>query len=241
MFRGRKLVVAALVIVLAAACAAFAQPETEKTQDYSKDLIRFHVIANSDSLEDQLLKRQVRDAILEQVGDKFKDAESVTEARDIVQANLGEIEKAGEQEIAFRGKNYPIDAQLGDFDFPAKTYGGFSLPSGNYEAVRVVIGEGNGENWWCVLFPPLCFVDISNSVSTEPEVKKVSKDVENMEDSDGSEVTDPEHATSTEGLQEEDAEPVIQLRLKLFEVFNRSEGFMAKWHKETNDTLYVKN
>jgi stage II sporulation protein R len=233
MFRVRKLIAAALVLVFTAACGAYALPEEKKNQDYSKDLIRFHVIANSDSLGDQQLKRQVRDAILEQVGDKFKAVQSVAEAREIVLANLGEIEAAAEREIALRGRDYPVKASLGHFDFPAKTYGSFSLPAGNYEAVRVVIGEGQGENWWCVLFPPLCFVDISNSVSTEPEVRKVSKDMDEAvaEEGEPSPEQDP---------QEAEAEPVIQLKFKLFEVFNMKGSLLAEWRKETNDTLYAK-
>lgn len=232
MFRVRKLVAAALVLVFTAACGAYALPEAEKNQDYSKDLIRFHVIANSDSLGDQQLKRQVRDAILKQVGDEFKDVHSVAEAREIVLANLGEIEEAGKQEIALRGRDYPVKANLGHFDFPAKTYGSFSLPAGNYEAVRVVIGEGQGENWWCVLFPPLCFVDISNSVSTEPEARKVSKDLEEA-------VAEEDQPSPEQDAQEAEAEPVIQLKFKLFEVLNRPGSFLAKWYKETNDTLYA--
>lgn len=228
----KKILTAMLVVVAALSLTALAVPKASGGKDLSQNLIRFHVIANSDSLEDQQLKNNVRDAILDQVGERFKDAETVGEARNIVFASLSDIETAARKEIARKGKEYPVKAQLGQFDFPAKSYGRFTLPSGNYEAVKVVIGEGKGANWWCVLFPPLCFVDISNSVAVEPEAKKVSKDIPNHEASQ-----EKEEITG----YELEAQPVIQFRFKLFEVFHRSRDLMVRWQDENEDKLFVKN
>ena len=154
------------------------------------------------------------------------------DARNIVLASLSDIETAARKEIARKGKEYPVKVQLGQFDFPAKTYGTFSLPSGKYEAVKVVIGEGKGANWWCVLFPPLCFVDISNSVAVEPEAKKVSKDMPQEEVSQES-----EEATD----YEPEVQPTIQFRFKLFEIFHRSRDFMVRWQDENKENMFVKN
>ena len=214
----KKIVAAVVTVVLLLACTAMVVPQGAVEKDLSKDLIRFHVIANSDSDQDQALKREVRDAILHKVGDRFGKAETVEDARNIVLNSLEDIEAAAREEIALEGREYPVKAQMGHFDFPAKSYGSFTLPEGNYEAVKVVIGEGKGANWWCVLFPPLCFVDISNSITTQPEVTKVSK---NLEKSEAVEVT--EDASSYEG----EAEPVIQFKFKLLEVFDFSRDFIA--------------
>ncbi|MQL53571.1 stage II sporulation protein R [Desulfofundulus thermobenzoicus] len=139
-----------------------------------QQLIRFHVIANSDSAEDQALKYRVRDAIVRAMTPLFKEAASIDQAREIVRANLGYMRQLAEGEIRAAGRDYPVAVYLGHYQFPAKTYHlaaagnpgestDLTLPAGEYEAVRVVIGRGAGANWWCVLFPPLCFVDLEST------------------------------------------------------------------------------
>jgi stage II sporulation protein R len=127
------------------------------------ELIRFHVIANSDSEMDQALKRKVRDLVVQQMTPEFAKAKNLTEARAVAKEHLAEIQAIAGKEVEAWGKSYPVTVQLGRFDFPVKSYGEITLSAGNYEAVRVVIGKGQGANWWCVLFPPLCFVDVSSS------------------------------------------------------------------------------
>jgi len=134
----------------------------------SDDLIRLHVLANSDSEEDQALKYLVKDAIVREMADKFSASASIDESRKILLANLPEVEDIAENTLHKLGSNYPVKAQYGRFFFPTKYYGSFSLPAGEYEAVKVVIGEGKGANWWCVLFPPLCF-------AATDKVEEVSK------------------------------------------------------------------
>ncbi|MBU7005601.1 stage II sporulation protein R [Phosphitispora fastidiosa] len=134
------------------------------------NLIRFHVIANSDSERDQALKRKVRDLIVREMTSEFSKAKNLDDARKIAQGHLEEIESIAAEEVKAWGEDYPVNVQLGNFDFPVKSYGDLTLPAGNYEAVRVVIGHGQGANWWCVLFPPLCFIDVSRSMGApEPE------------------------------------------------------------------------
>ncbi|WP_227767083.1 stage II sporulation protein R [Zhaonella formicivorans] len=139
----------------------------------NSNLLRFHVIANSDSLEDQSLKRKVRDRLVEQFGPDFAKVTSLDEARAIIRNKQEEIKKAAYNEVRAWGKDYAVEVTLGNFAFPTKTYGDFTLPAGNYEALRVVLGEGKGQNWWCVLFPPLCFVDISNSLAAKDPAQAV--------------------------------------------------------------------
>lgn len=129
---------------------------------YSPDsLIRLHVVSNSDSNEDQDLKRKVRDEIIAAVGPAFIKADNIDSARVIAAANLNNIRETAARKIQAEGKDYPVKVELNSFSFPTKHYGPFILPAGDYEAVRVTIGTGSGANWWCVLFPPLCFVDMT--------------------------------------------------------------------------------
>lgn len=131
------------------------------------NLLRFHVIANSDTEADQALKRDVRDRILVEFGDMLATADSFAKSKELVARNLSRIEAVARDEVRQQGFDYPVKAMLGRFEFPIKSYGNMTLPAGNYEALRVVIGSGKGQNWWCVLFPPLCFVDISNSIASD--------------------------------------------------------------------------
>lgn len=131
-------------------------------------LIRFHVVANSDTSADQALKRRVRDVIVEYMAPRFREANSLEEAREIAGDNLAAMEKLAAIELKQAGVDYGVEGRLGKFMFPTKTYGKFSLPAGEYEAVRIVLGKGEGANWWCVLFPPLCFVDLTNGLAANP-------------------------------------------------------------------------
>lgn len=144
--------------------AAAAAPQN----DGLVNLIRLHVVANSDSEEDQALKRAVRDVILEEVTPLFKQAASPEEARAAITLATPRIERAAGAVIASWGKDYAVSAKLGRFSFPGKAYGVVFLPAGEYTALKVLIGEGKGANWWCVLFPPMCFVDWSTGIVLEP-------------------------------------------------------------------------
>jgi len=131
----------------------------------NEELIRLHVLANSDSAADQQLKLKVRDGIISYLAPYLENAGTKEEAKQIVLEQRDKLIDIGQQVVAMNGGNYPVDVQIGMFDFPIKSYGSLVLPAGKYEAVRVLVGNAAGSNWWCVLFPPLCFVDITNAVS----------------------------------------------------------------------------
>ena len=139
----------------------------------NEDFIRFHVIANSDSKEDQDLKLLVRDELLLTINEGLaeetmamtdpgteKATLSIEQSREYIASNLTEIEEAAEAVILEMGYAYPVKAKLAPTFIPAKTYGNLTFPAGNYEALNVTIGEGQGQNWWCVLFPPLCLIGL---------------------------------------------------------------------------------
>ena len=128
-------------------------------EDLENSVIRLHVLANSDSAEDQALKLRVRDRILKDGRELFKNAKSEEEARRILSENRDFLENSARDEIFSAGYDYPVALNMGKYDFPMKVYENYAFPSGEYEAVRVEIGKAEGQNWWCVVFPPLCFVD----------------------------------------------------------------------------------
>ncbi len=126
-------------------------------QGISSEVLRFHVLANSDSSADQALKLQVRNAVGTYMSGQLESADSLAESRRIVEENLSAIEEIASAAVQNAGYDYAVSASLETSVFPEKTYGIFTFPSGAYEALRVVIGEGAGHNWWCVLYPNLCF------------------------------------------------------------------------------------
>lgn len=122
----------------------------------SDKLIRLHIVANSDSEEDQALKLMVRDRITKLVYPILESAENKDEAEYLVEKELGSICRTAENEISARGFDYRVSAGLTKEQFPTRRYETFSLPAGTYTSLRVVIGDGEGHNWWCVIFPPVC-------------------------------------------------------------------------------------
>lgn len=128
-----------------------------QTQDTLADkVVRLHVLANSDSEEDQALKLQVRDAVLERATELLKQSADRREAEGLLRGQLLELERLAGEVIAANGYAYPVSVELTDTEFPTKEYDGFTLPAGRYLSLRVLIGEAKGQNWWCVVFPPLC-------------------------------------------------------------------------------------
>lgn len=125
----------------------------------SEKVLRFHVLANSDSEEDQELKLLVRDAVGVYMNKLLEDVTTQEESVRITEAHLKDIEREAEKVIEEEGFSYPVTAEVEWTDFPDKTYGEYHMPAGNYQALRVVIGEGEGQNWWCVMYPNMCFSD----------------------------------------------------------------------------------
>ncbi|WP_352420293.1 stage II sporulation protein R [Proteiniborus sp.] len=172
----RLLIASALVIVISAVFVSYIFSSDISSEAYKSKLIRLHVLANSDSPEDQELKLKVRDKIIANMNDKLGKSQSIDETREIVKNNIDEIKEIALKEIESNKKDYQVAVSLDNQNFPTKSYGGFTLPAGEYQALRVVIGEGKGQNWWCVMFPPLCFIDITNGLTdgkTKDELRKV--------------------------------------------------------------------
>ena len=134
------------------------------SEDYKEKLIRFHVLANSDSDEDQNLKLKVRDAIIDYLQPKLLKSSSIEESEVIIKNEYNEIEKISKEIILKNGYNYDVKVGIDYSEFPTKQYSNVVLPAGEYKALRVIIGEGKGKNWWCVMFPPLCFVDETKGI-----------------------------------------------------------------------------
>jgi len=147
----------------------------------SDSVLRLHVIANSDDSADQALKLAVKDEIVRYMRTEFTGVTDVAEAKALAQKDRLQIKKIAEQKIKTCGYQYPVEVYIGEYDFPVKSYGNMVFPSGKYQAVRVVIGKGEGKNWWCVLFPPLCLVSSSDrgmSLHSIPEAQITFKCLE---------------------------------------------------------------
>ena len=119
-------------------------------------ILRLHILANSDSKEDQELKLKVRDKILDFSKEYLKNVTNKEKAEVLIKENLDKIKKVAEEEIARHGYNYPVSVELKETYFTTREYENFTLPAGNYDALRILIGKANGHNWWCVMFPALC-------------------------------------------------------------------------------------
>lgn len=178
----------------------------------AEKLIRFHVIANSDLTYDQKLKLKVKDGVLEYISPKLQKCKSIDESRKVIKANDGAIKGIANKIIKENGYNYSVNTKLSYENFPIKTYGNISLPQGKYEAYRIIIGEGKGQNWWCVMFPPLCFIDITKGQVAYNETEKEMKSV----------LTENEYNIIDNGMNNNknsnNKEKNIKMKFKIFEI-----------------------
>ncbi|PFQ22779.1 stage II sporulation protein R [Bacillus cereus] len=160
-----------------------------------KEAVRLRILANSDSDKDQALKRKVRDEVKAQIDGWVADLTSFEEARKVIQSHIPEIEKTVENTLKREGSKDSFQVKFSkNVKFPTKVYGNFIYPAGEYEAVLIKIGEGEGANWWCVLFPPMCFLDFSSGTAVRKEehvVKAESPEEEQVKQLD-EEVIDKE-------------------------------------------------
>ncbi|MBS5886426.1 MAG: stage II sporulation protein R [Clostridium sp.] len=176
-------------------------------EDIVNEIIRFHVIANSDSEEDQNLKLKVRDKVIEYVSDKLKDCKDLSEAREFIVNNKSTIESIAKDTIIENGYSYEVTSMLSRENFPDKVYGDLVFPQGEYEAYRILIGEAKGQNWWCVMFPPLCFVDGTKDAVDSKEIEKKISEGKDKDEND---------INSTTKNKNKKAE--IKFKSKIFEV-----------------------
>ena len=142
-------------------------------QSLAGKVLRFHVRANSDSEHDQELKLKVRDAVGGFLSTKISAAQNLAQCEQIVDENMDEIIKVAEKTVQQEGDSYPVTAKLEMTSFPVKSYGDYTFPSGKYEALNIRIGEGKGHNWWCVMYPNLCFSGSVYEVTDEKSETKL--------------------------------------------------------------------
>lgn len=144
----------------------------------SDAVFRLHVLANSDSEADQNLKLKVRDSLLNYMNEICSNCSTKEEAISIAQKNQNKFQEIAEETIISNGFNYSVKINIGNFYFPTKNYGDISLPAGFYDSLRVEIGEAKGQNWWCVMFPSLCFIDISSGVVDNEAKENLEENLE---------------------------------------------------------------
>lgn len=182
------------------------------SSDLCESVFRLHVIANSDSPEDQNLKYIVRDSLIEYMNSICKNCSSKQEAISIAKSHIDEFKQIALKTIVNQGYNYDVNITIGNFEFPTKNYGDISLPAGFYDALRVEIGSGKGQNWWCVMFPPLCFVDVNSGIVPEESKKDLQA---TLSDEEYALVSNPDN-------------PCIQFKFKLLELFTNNGIITAK-------------
>ena len=150
--------------------------KSEMQGELAEQVFRFHVLANSDSEEDQALKMKVKEAIIAYMKQELPESDSVETTKKWARENLVQIEQVAAEIIEEEGYEYSVKAEVTTCDFPDKTYGDITFPAGEYEALRIEIGQAKGQNWWCVLYPNLCFIDAVHAVVPEKgknELKEV--------------------------------------------------------------------
>lgn len=174
------------------------------SSDISDNFFRLHILANSNSEEDQKLKLKVRDEILKYMETLSYDGLQKSDAINLTRDNLENFKEIAINTIKSEGYDYPVNLEIGNFYFPTKEYGNISLPAGYYNALKINIGKAEGNNWWCSLFPPLCFVDISSGVIDESSKETLNENL-----------TDDEFDIITNDNQ------TVKLKFKLVEMFSK--------------------
>ncbi|MGE6719797.1 stage II sporulation protein R [Peribacillus frigoritolerans] len=177
----------------------------EDTKVIPDEAIRLRILANSDAEEDQAVKRLIRDKVNEDITKWVAELTSLDEARDVITSHLPDIQATAEAVIKEQGLEQSVKVDFGQAEFPTKLYGQYLYPAGEYEAVIITLGEGDGANWWCVLFPPLCFLDFSNGTAVSQ-----SPIVEDEGEGEGSLTSEGKAYASTNEESEPVAEEVVE-------------------------------
>lgn len=179
--------------------------------------IRLRILANSDAPNDQLVKRLLRDEVIRQMSEWVTEPEGISAARHAVLTHMTDLETLVGEVLKQNGYDYGYTVELGQVPFPTKIYGNKVYPAGEYEALRITLGKGEGQNWWCVLFPPLCFVDGNAGVA----VAKKSADATKMASASASAPVQVEHA----GQAKDDAQQV-EVKFFVWETVKKIIGFV---------------
>lgn len=193
-----------ILLALLAITIIFAKKESAKAEEIQQgiadEIIRFHVIANSDREEDQALKLEIKESVLEYMKEVLAEADSVDETRELLLEHKEHIHAIAENIVWENGYDYEINVFLDERYFPVKTYGNYTFPPGIYEAYCIEIGESQGKNWWCVMYPSLCFVDVVHGVVPE----ETDENLKNI-------LTEEEYEEISQGQEK------VQVKFKLFE------------------------
>lgn len=208
----KMVIILSFLLFIYITVCAFSYAQNIST-DIANNVFRLHVLANSDSEEDQNLKYKVRDSLLKYMREICGNCKNKQEAISLVEKNKENFKQIALDTIRSEGYSYDVNINIGNFEFPTKDYGDISLPAGYYDALRVEIGEAKGHNWWCVMFPPLCFVDISSGVVPDESKELLENNL-----------SEEEFAL----ISENDNNTEIQFKFKLLEFFNQNGMITAK-------------
>lgn len=178
------------------------------SSNLSSEVFRLHVIANSNSADDQNLKFLIRDNVINYMNKLCKNSSSKEETIEILNKHLEDFKTIANNTITQNGYSYKANVEVGNFEFPTKQYGDISFPAGYYDALKIKIGKAQGQNWWCVLYPSLCFIDVSTGIVPEESKKKLKDNL-----------TDEEYAL----ISELDT-PTIKFKFKLIEFFAKNKS-----------------
>lgn len=219
-----KLILLVLILIITSVCILNAY-SNNVMEDLKGNIVRLHVVASSDNANDQELKLKVRDSVVEYTNSILLNCDTSQDAYKILYDNIYEIERIAKETVEKEGYSYDVSASLGIFEFPTKDYGNIILPNGEYTSLKIIIGEGIGQNWWCVLFPPLCFVNASASKNLNPIID--NEDTDNDEDEtivseEGKEAL-KDKVTKTSYDVIEKPEKGVKFKFKIVEVFESAK------------------
>ena len=164
----KKWMVVVVAMIMAFVCTGYMKWRTDSmVEELADEVLRFHVLANSDNEEDQLLKLEVKEAVISYMKASLGEDQDLRQTVKWAEDHLEQLEQISEAIIREHGYEYSVTASVREDDFPEKSYGDITFPAGKYQALRIEIGEAKGQNWWCVLYPNLCFLDATHAVVPE--------------------------------------------------------------------------
>lgn len=194
-----------VAIILSLLFTFFVSAYSKKIEhNLSDNIIRLHIIAESDSQNDQAVKLKVRDRIIKEMSPVLSQSDDINKSKQIILDNMDKIKSIADDELRKNGFSYTAEAYLGESEFPTKVYNNITLPKGKYTSLKIILGNGEGQNWWCVMYPPLCFVDDDIVISDESNTllkNNLSEDVYELITKDGE-------------------QPDIEVKFKIVELFS---------------------
>lgn len=164
-----------ILLAFLSLCGVYSKNNKEETVKIPDSAIRFRVLANSNSPRDQKIKEEVRDKMQKELYDLLENTRNIKQARNLINSNMDNFNNILSEEM--RNKEYSYTIDYGMHEFPEKVYKGITYEAGEYESLLVTLGKGEGDNWWCVLFPPLCLMEAEETNSSDVEYKSFIKEL----------------------------------------------------------------